>query len=67
MLIAALIAALVGFGLLVMTVQSGSDVYSWLLIVVTVVGLGLLVADVVVKRRNRDVTVGDAGEDPSED
>ncbi|MBI9000850.1 hypothetical protein M0E87_04280 [Corynebacterium sp. CCM 9185] len=53
MLIAALITALVGFGLLVMTVQSGSDVYSWLLIVVAVVGLGFLIADIVIKRRRR--------------
>ena len=55
MLIAALITALIGFGLLVMTVQSGSDIYSWLLIVVATVGLGLLVTDIVLKRRrNRE-------------
>ena len=59
MLIAALIAALIGFGLLVMTVQSGSDVYSWLLIVDAAVGLGFLVADIVIKRRRR--------QDPPED
>ncbi|MEZ2120947.1 MULTISPECIES: hypothetical protein [unclassified Corynebacterium] len=53
MLIAALITALIGFGLLVMTVQSGSDVYSWLLIVDAAVGLGLLAADFTVKRRRR--------------
>ncbi|MBV7292085.1 hypothetical protein [Corynebacterium sp. TAE3-ERU16] len=53
MLIAALITALIGFGLLVMTVQSGSDVYSWLLIVDAAVGLGFLVADIVIKRRRR--------------
>ena len=53
MLIAALVTALIGFGLLVMTVQSGSDVYSWLLIVVAAVGLGFLVADVVRTRRRR--------------
>ena len=59
MLTAALIAALIGFGLLVMTVQSGSDVYSWLLIVDAAVGLGFLVADIVIKRRRR--------QDPPED
>ena len=59
MLIAALIAALIGFGLLVMTVQSGSDVYSWLLIVDAAVVLGFLVADIVIKRRRR--------QDPPED
>ncbi|MCK7641788.1 hypothetical protein JIM95_002460 [Corynebacterium sp. CCM 8835] len=59
MLIAALITALIGFGLLVMTVQSGSDVYSWLLIVDAAVGLGFLVADIVIKRRRR--------QDPPED
>ncbi|MBI8989279.1 hypothetical protein [Corynebacterium meridianum] len=53
MLIAALVTALIGFGLLVMTVQSGSDVYSWLLIADAAVGLGFLVADMAIKSHRR--------------
>ncbi|WP_199189088.1 hypothetical protein [Corynebacterium sp. 13CS0277] len=51
MLVAAIVCALIGFGLLVVAVQSTSDIYLYLLLADVLIGLVLFTLDHMAKRR----------------
>ncbi|AZA13939.1 hypothetical protein ACFPVT_07455 [Corynebacterium choanae] len=52
MLLGAIVCALLGFALLVVSLTQPSDLYTWLMLLVVSIGIVLFIADLIVKRKS---------------